>query len=113
MKVTLTESSGRISIRPSSNNTSFSPPSGTGSKRKALPEEKYDDDLTTGIGDDSSLSPLVIYGDLKISDMSGGNGYMNIHTISQQDLRFNNGDVICGNIFIHRQSLLMKLFDYI
>ena len=39
MKITLREFSRGISIPPSSNNTSSSPPSGPGSKRKAMPEE--------------------------------------------------------------------------
>ena len=34
----------------------------------------YDDELTEGSGDDSSLYPLFIDGHLQIGDVSGGNG---------------------------------------
>ena len=57
-KPTLIEPSRGISIHLSSNNTPSSPPSGHGSKRKALSAEKSVDELTAGIGDDSSLSPF-------------------------------------------------------
>ena len=56
-------------------------------------------------GDDSSLFPLVIGGDLQTGDVSGGNGSMKSHIISQQDWVFNNGDVICGNGFIKIHTL--------
>ena len=68
------------------------------------------------------MSPSVIDGYLKIGDVSGGNGSINIHTIYQQNgLRsliisknsddsdmngdLNNGDASCGNGFINSQIL--------
>ena len=72
--------------------------------------------------DDCSLSPLVIARDSKIGDVSGGNDYMNIHTLSQQNGLsslintnnsdnsemngdFNNGDVSCRHGFINSHNL--------
>ena len=53
-----------------------SPPSRAGSKRKSIPKEKYNKELPAGIGDSSSVSPLVVGGYLNMGDMSGGNGYI-------------------------------------
>ena len=61
--------------------------------------------MPAGIVDDYSLSSLVISVDLKMSDMSVGNGFMNIHTLSKQYLDLNNDDVSCGNGFINWQTL--------
>ena len=57
------------------------PLSGTGSKRKAIPKEKSDDELPAGIGDDFYLYPLVIGSDLKVDDVSVGNGSINNRTL--------------------------------
>ena len=62
MKTTLAESYIGISIHSSPNNTPSIPPFCTGSKIKARPEEKSDDELTAGIGDFSYFSPFTIYG---------------------------------------------------
>ena len=51
------------------------------------------------------MPSLVIGGDLKICDISGGNGYMNNHTHSQQDWDSNNGDVSSRNGFINIHTL--------
>ena len=83
MKILLTESPGGIYIWPSSNKSPYSPPCVHVSKIKAPPEEESDDELPTGIGNNYYLSSLVIYGDLKMGGMSGGNGSMNSQTISQ------------------------------
>ena len=40
-----------------------------------------------------------------MSDVSGGNGYMNNHTLSQQDLDPRNDDVSCGNVFINSHTI--------
>ena len=87
-----------ISFHPSSNNTPSSPPYHVGSKIKALPEEKYNEELPTGIVNDSSFSTLVVGDDLKMGDMSGGIFSMNNHTLYQQYCDSNNGDVSsrCG-----------------
>ena len=39
----------------------------------------------------------IIDGVLKMGDISGGNFYMNNHTLSQQYFDSNNGDVSNGN----------------
>ena len=72
-----------MSFRSSSNDTPSSTLSSIGSKIKSLPEEKCDDELPAGIGDDSNFSPLVIDGVFKMGDMSGGDCYMNNRTLSQ------------------------------
>ena len=46
-------------------------------KEKHYLKKKSDDELPAGSGDDSSLSPLVIYGYLKMGDTSSGNGSIN------------------------------------
>ena len=79
-KITLAESSRGISIIPSSNSTASSPPSSPGSKRKAIPELKSDDEFPTGIGIDYDLYTLVIDGYFKNGDVSGVIGSMNGHT---------------------------------
>ena len=58
-----------ISFRSSSNNEPSSPPHSISIKRKAAPEEKYNTELTVGIGDDSNYSPLVIDDYLKMGDI--------------------------------------------
>ena len=63
-KVTLTESSIGSSIFLASNKTPSSPPYGPISKVKSQPEEKSDYELPAVNGDDDSLSPFFIYGDL-------------------------------------------------
>ena len=105
MKVTLTESSRGIFIRPSSNNTPSNPPSGRGSKRKALPEKKSDDELTSGIGDKYHYYLLVIDGYFRMGDVRGSNGSMNSHTVYQQGWCFNNGDLSCGNDFTNVHTI--------
>ena len=82
MWVGSTESSRGISKFPSSNNIPSSPPSGPGSIRKALSEEKCDDELPAGIGNDYYVFSLVIDGDFKIDDVSIGNGSMSSHIYS-------------------------------
>ena len=44
-----------------------------------------DDKLPEGIGYDQYFYPLVIDGNVKIGDVSGGNGSMNRNIFSQQD----------------------------
>ena len=104
-KITLTDSSRGISFHPSSNNTPSSPPSCLGSKIKALPEQKHDDELPAGIGYDYYFSPLVIDGDFKMGYVSGGNCSMNNNTLSQKDCDSNNSDVSSGNSFINRHTI--------
>ena len=48
---------------------------------------------------------MFIDGSLQIGDVGGGNGYMNIHTLSQHDLYLNNGDVSCVNGFIKIETI--------
>ena len=93
---TLAVTSIQISFCLSSNNTPSSPPYNVGSKRKSVPEEKSNDESPAGIGDDDSYYPLVIYDDLKMFNMSGGNCSLNKHTLSQQYCDSNNGDVSSG-----------------
>ena len=50
----------------------------------SLPEYTWDYELRAVSGDDYSLSPLVIYGYLKIGDTSDVNGSMNSHTLSKK-----------------------------
>ena len=95
----MAESSRGISFLPSSNNTPSSPPFCIGSKRKELPEEKYDDELFAGIGYDYYVSPLLIDGLKKMGSVSGGNFSVNNYKLSQKDCDSNNGDVISGNDF--------------
>ena len=106
----MTESSRGASLRPSSNNTPSSPPSVPGIKRKSLTEEKYDYKLPIGILNDSILSPLVISGDLKMGGVSGDNGYINSHTLSQQDQDSNTGGVSIGNGFMNSPTIIQ--FNY-
>ena len=40
-----------------------------------------------------------------MGDMSGGNFYMNNHTLYQQDLDYINGDVSSGNGFINIHTI--------
>ena len=47
------------------------------------------------------FSILVIDENLKMGDMSGGNCFMNNHTIYQHDCDYNNGDVSSGYGFIN------------
>ena len=101
----LKETSRGITFCPSSNNTPSSTPSSVGSKRKVVPKEKYNEELPSGIGDDSSYSPLVIDDDVKMIEVSGGNCYMNNHTLFQHYLYYNNGDVSSGYAFINRHTL--------
>ena len=82
-----------ISFLPSSSNTPSSPSYCVGSKIKSVSEEKYNEELPAVIGDGSSYYPLIIDDDLKMGDMSGGNCYMNNHTLYQQYHDSNNGDV--------------------
>ena len=58
---------------PSLNNTTPSRPYRVVSKIKDLPEEKSNEKLPAGIGNNYSYSSLAIGDDLKIGDMSGGN----------------------------------------
>ena len=80
----------------SSNNASSSTPYRVVSKRKAIPEEKYNEESPASIVDDSSFYLLVIEDDFKMGDMSGGNCSMNNHTLSKKDCDSNDGDVISG-----------------
>ena len=52
----------------SSNNKTSSPLYPASIKRKSVPEEKSNEELPAGIGDDYTYSPLVIDYDLKMSD---------------------------------------------
>ena len=81
---------------PSSNNTPSSPPYHVGNKIKARPEETFNEGLPVGIVDDSYYSPLVIYDDLNMGDMVGGNFSMNNHTLSQKYFYSDNGGVSSG-----------------
>ena len=74
-------------------------------KLSIITEENPNDKLPTGIGDDSYLSPSVINGDLKMVDVSGGNCYMENHTLSQQERGSNTGDMSSRNGFINRHTL--------
>ena len=87
-----------IYFHPSSNKIPPSLPPRVFSKRKSVPEENSNEELPAGIGYDSSYYPLVIDDDLKMGDMSGGNYYLNNHTLYQQYCDSNNGDVSsrCG-----------------
>ena len=105
IKITLEESSRGIYIFPSSDNTPSSTPSGTSSKRKAPPEEKCDDELPEGIGDDYYFYPLDIDGDLNMGDMSVGNCYMKSHYFYQQDQGTNNGNTSSVNGLINIRTL--------
>ena len=64
-----------------SNKTPSSQPFVPVSKRKPLPKNTRDDELSARSGDDSSLSTLVIDGYLQNCDVSGGNGSTNRKTI--------------------------------
>ena len=66
MKVT----SRGISFRSSSNNTPSIPPHPVGIKIEAVPEEKSNDELPAGIGDESYYSPFFIDDDLKMNDLT-------------------------------------------
>ena len=46
-----------------------------------------------------------------MGDVSGGNGSMNIHIISQQYWDFNNGDVSCGIFFINSHTLSQCIYS--
>ena len=48
---------------------------------------------------------MVIGGDFQIGDVSGGNGSMNSHILSQQGWDLNHCDVSCGNGFINIHTL--------
>ena len=48
---------------------------------------------------------MIIDGDFQIGDVSGGNGSMNSHILSQQVWDLNHCDVICGNGFINIHTL--------
>ena len=95
----LTVASRGISFCLSSNNTPSSLPYSVGIKRKLVDEEKSNEELPAVIGYDYSYSTLVINDDLKMCDMSGGNCYLNNHTISQQYCYSKNCDVSCGYVF--------------
>ena len=82
---TLTQSPRGSYICLSSNKAPSSPPSGLVSKTKLVTEEKCDDVLHSGISDDFYFSSLCIDRGLKIGDVSGGNIYINIQNLSQQD----------------------------
>ena len=84
---------------PSSNKTPPSPPYRVGSKIKAVPEAKYNEESPAGIGDDYSYSTLVVDDNLEMGDMSGGNCYLENNTLYQQYCDSNNGDVISGYDF--------------
>ena len=60
MKITLTNTSRGICFSSSSNNTSPIPPYRVDIKRKFVPEEKSNEELPAGIGDEYSFSPLFI-----------------------------------------------------
>ena len=57
------------------------------------------------IGDDSFLSQLVIFGDFKMGEVSGVDGYVNNHTLSKKGWDSNNGDMSSGNGFINSHTL--------
>ena len=65
------------------------------------------EELTAGIGNSSSYSPLVIDEDLSMGDMSGCNFSMNNHSLSQHDIDSNNGDVSNGYDFKHTNATPM------
>ena len=56
--------------RSSSNNAPPIPSYRVGIKIKSAPEEKYNEELTAGIGDDSTYYPLVIYYDLNMGNIT-------------------------------------------
>ena len=93
-RITLTDTPRGIYFQPSSNNTPSIPPYCVGSKRKSVPEERSNEEVPAGIGDDYYFSPLVMDYYLKMIEMSGGNFYINNHTLSQHDCDSNDGDVI-------------------
>ena len=64
--------------------------------KKSVSEEKSNEELPAGIGDDSSCSPLVIGDHLNMVDMSGGVFFMKNHTLYQKYYDSNNGDVSSG-----------------
>ena len=66
--------------------------------------------VPASIGDCYSLSPLIIDKYLKVSNVIGGNGFMNSDTIYQQDWGLNNGHVSCVNGFIN--SYTVSQCDY-
>ena len=84
-----------ISFRSSSNNTPSSPPYFVVIRRKSVHEEKSNEELPAGIGDDPSYFTFVINDDLKIVDMIGWNYFLNNNTLFQHYFGFKNGDV-CG-----------------
>ena len=104
-QLTLTKSSRGSSVCLASNNTLLISPSGPGSTRKYLPEEKFDDELPAGIGDDSTFYVLVIDGELQIGGVSGGKFSTNSHNLSQQYFCLKNDDVSCENGFIKIHTL--------
>ena len=101
----LTESKRCSYICLASKKTPSIPTSGTDSKIKVLPEFTRDDELPAGSGDDSSLYPLTIYGDLKIVVVSDGNGSMNSHTLYQYELDLKNYSASCENNVSNRHTL--------
>ena len=82
-KIILTDTYRGISFTLSSINTQSRPTYHVGSKIQEVPEEKSNEKLPAGIGDDSSFTTLVIYDDLKMGEMSSGDFYMNKHTLYQ------------------------------
>ena len=66
----MTVTSRGISFCLSSNNTTSSPLYPASIKRKSVPEEKSNEELPAGIGDDYTYSPLVIDYYLQMGDMT-------------------------------------------
>ena len=94
-----TVTSRGISFHPSSNKTPSSPPYSIDNKRKPAPEEKYNEELPAGIGEDYFYSPLFIDDDSKMGEVSGGNFSLKNHTLFQQYYDSNNGYVISRCVF--------------
>ena len=65
----MTVTSRCIFLLSSSNDTPPSPPYHVGIKIKSVPEYKYNEELTTGIEDDSTYSSLVIDDYLKMGEI--------------------------------------------
>ena len=92
----LTATSRAISFLPSSNKTPPNTPYSIGSKIKAVPEEKSNEELLGGIGYSSYCFHLVIDDYLKMGNMSGGNCSLNNSTLSKHYCDSINGDESSG-----------------
>ena len=79
----MTVTSRGISFIQSLNNPPSNPSNCVDSEIKSVPEEKYNEKLNTGIGDNYSYSLLVIDDDLNVDDISCGNCSLNNHILPQ------------------------------